>query len=229
MGGIVCFLLNSGLVCHCHFYSFCICALIHDTYDPGVDNVLQFTVVLADGSLVTANSFKFSDLFWALRGGGGGTYGVVTSTTYLTHPIVPFTLAFLTANFTSPAIAQNVTTELMKLHPTFSDAGWGGYITSSNSSLSITLGAPNISWADTNATFLPFAQYVTEATGGLTNATTGPFASFYEFYHSFFSNPIAPGVPQLELASRFLPRSLAVTDPEKAAKILLSIEGASMK
>ena len=217
-----------ALVCHCHFHSFCTCLNLY-AHNPGVDNVLQFTIVLADGSFVTTNSFQFPDLFWALRGGGGGTYGVITSTTYQTHPIIPLTLAFLTANFTSPAIAQNVTTELIKLHVTLSDAGWGGYITSSNSSCSITLGAPNISWADTNATFLPFAQYVTEVTGGMTNAATVPFASFYELYRTFFSNPIAPGVPRIELASRFLPRSLAVTDPAKAAKILLSLEDASMK
>ena len=216
------------MVCHCHLFYF-IFALIHDTHDVGVDNVLQFTIVLADGSLVTANSFQFPDLFWALRGGGGGTYGVVTSTTYQTHPIIPFTLVYLTSNFTSPAIAQNVTTELIRLHPTLSDAGWGGYITTSNSSCTITLGAPNISWADTNATFLPFAEYVTEATGGMTNTTTGPFSSFYEFYQTFFSSPIAPGVPRIEIASRFLPRSLAAADPAKVAKILLSIEGVSMK
>ena len=225
MEGIVCFLPNSALVCNCDFHSSC----IHDTHNPGVDNVLQFTIVLADGSLVTTNSFQYPDLFWALRGGGGGTYGVITSTTYRTHAIIPFILAYLTSDFSTPAIAQNVTTELIKLHPKLSDEGWGGYITLSNSSCSITLGAPNISWADTNATFLPFAQYVTEATSGMTNFTTGPYASFYEFYQSFFSSPITPGVPRLEFASRFLPRSLAATDPAKAAKILLSLEGVSMK
>ena len=196
----------------------------------GVDNVIQFTIVLADGSFVTTNAFQFPDLFWALRGGGGGTYGIITSTTYRTHDIIPFTLAYLTSEFPSPAIAQDVITELIKLHPTLSDEGWGGYITLSNTSLSITLGAPNISWADTNATFLPFAQHVIEATGGnLTNVTTGPYSSFYEFYQSFFSSPITPGVPRLEFASRFLPRSLAATDPAKVAKILLSLEGVSMK
>jgi hypothetical protein len=61
----------------------------------------------------------------------------------------------------------------------------------------------------------------------MTIATTEHFASFYD--QTFFSNPVAPGVPRIELAPRFLPCSLAVTDPAKAAKILLSLEGASMK
>ena len=79
--------------------------------DTGVDNVLQFTIVLANGSFVTANSYQHPGLFWALRGGVGGTYGVVTSTTYQIYPTFPVISAFLTTNFSSPDIAPNVTTE----------------------------------------------------------------------------------------------------------------------
>ena len=137
--------------------------------------------------------------------------------------------ALLLTNFTSPAIAQNVTTEFIKLHPNLSDAGWGGYITLSNFSFSAILTAPNVSWADANATFLPFAQYVGDATGGLVQATTIPFPSFYEFYITFFGKSGQVG-SNAEIASRLLPRSLAETDPAKAAQIMLSIDGgASMK
>ena len=51
----------------------------------GVDNVVSFNVVLADGSLVVADKCSHPDLFWALRGGGGGTFGVVTSAVYRVH------------------------------------------------------------------------------------------------------------------------------------------------
>jgi len=44
--------------------------------------------VLADGSLVVADVDSNPDLFWALRGGGGGTFGIVTSITYRTFPAV---------------------------------------------------------------------------------------------------------------------------------------------
>src|SRR4051812_43153388 len=41
------------------------------TFWLGVDNVLQFMVVTANGDFLTVNSYQNSDLFWALRGGGG--------------------------------------------------------------------------------------------------------------------------------------------------------------
>src|SRR5579859_7713341 len=50
------------------------------------DNVRGFTVVVADGSLVHANNRENSDLYWALRG-GGGNFGVVTEFEVNLHPI----------------------------------------------------------------------------------------------------------------------------------------------
>lgn len=55
-------------------------------YGSGAAGVLEITVVLADGSVVTANDFQNADLFWAMRGGGGGTFGVVTHMTLMAHP-----------------------------------------------------------------------------------------------------------------------------------------------
>jgi len=80
------------------------------TFRLGIDNVLKFTVVLANGTLITTNAYQYPDLFWALWGGGGGTYGVVLSATYQTHPKFPLTTPTIQVNFTTPAIAQPVVT-----------------------------------------------------------------------------------------------------------------------
>ena len=52
----------------------------------GCDRIASARVVLADGSVVTASPTRHRDLYWAIRGGGGGNFGVVTSYTLTPAP-----------------------------------------------------------------------------------------------------------------------------------------------
>jgi hypothetical protein len=59
-----------------------------DTRQRGLtcDALVSASVVLPSGDAITATPDDHGDLFWALRGGGGGTVGVVTSFTFRTFP-----------------------------------------------------------------------------------------------------------------------------------------------
>jgi hypothetical protein len=61
----------------------------------GADQVLAFEVITANGTLVNANSVNNSDLYWALRGGGPATFGVVLSVTVKTFPEIKAAAATL--------------------------------------------------------------------------------------------------------------------------------------
>lgn len=55
-------------------------------YGLTIDNLLEADMVLADGSFVTVNAEQNTDLFWAIRG-GGGNFGIVTSFKFQAHPV----------------------------------------------------------------------------------------------------------------------------------------------
>ncbi|MEV6879578.1 FAD-dependent oxidoreductase [Amycolatopsis sp. NPDC051128] len=80
-------------------------------YGLTCDHLRSAQVVTADGRLLTASASSEPDLFWALRGGGGGNFGIVTEFTFDTDPapnLTVFSLHFPAGSATDVlAVWQN--------------------------------------------------------------------------------------------------------------------------
>ncbi|KAF2467735.1 FAD-binding domain-containing protein [Lindgomyces ingoldianus] len=74
-------------------------------YGMAADHVLGVEMVTPTGEFVTANSSSNTDLFYAVRGGGGSTFGVVTSVTVKAYPDMPVSAA--TWNLDSSKIGKD--------------------------------------------------------------------------------------------------------------------------
>lgn len=61
--------------------------LLSRAYGLSCDNLVEATVVTADGVVRTCGAEQEPDLFWALRGAGNGSLGVVTELRLRTHPV----------------------------------------------------------------------------------------------------------------------------------------------
>jgi FAD/FMN-containing dehydrogenase len=57
-------------------------------YGLACDRLVETQLVTADGTLLTCSETENADLFWACRGGGGGNFGINTSFTLRTTPVV---------------------------------------------------------------------------------------------------------------------------------------------
>lgn len=53
----------------------------------GLDNVFEMRIVLSNGTVLVTSHSQNPDLFWALRGAGQNSFGVVTQLKYRYHPI----------------------------------------------------------------------------------------------------------------------------------------------
>jgi FAD/FMN-containing dehydrogenase len=73
-------------------------------YGLAAGSLLEAEVVTADGQIRIANACTNPDLFWALKGGGGGSFGVVSRMTLRLHDLPEF---FGTANFKIKAASDD--------------------------------------------------------------------------------------------------------------------------
>ncbi|KAH7318998.1 hypothetical protein BKA65DRAFT_599150 [Rhexocercosporidium sp. MPI-PUGE-AT-0058] len=70
-------------------------------YGMAADSVLEWEVVTPNGEHITASPESYPDLYWAISGGGGGTFGVVISLTTKLYKDTPTVGAQIFFNSTS--------------------------------------------------------------------------------------------------------------------------------
>ncbi|KAJ6557654.1 hypothetical protein B0H19DRAFT_946457 [Mycena capillaripes] len=72
------------------------------------DNVLEFHIVVANGELLQVNSISNPDLFYALRGGGAGSWGVIVNATVRTFPTFDGTFSLIELGATTNTAAASL-------------------------------------------------------------------------------------------------------------------------
>ncbi|KAI9572545.1 hypothetical protein HD554DRAFT_2168239 [Boletus coccyginus] len=201
-------------------------SMLSPSYGLGVDNALEISVVLSTGQFLTVNNYQNSDLFWALRGGGGSTYGIVTSVTYRTYPSVPAQFYTYQANVTNASVLPELLGELLRYQTQFSDDGWGGYGLTSDQHLGFFYVAPNMTNETAMATTQAWHNYTVSLTPfGVVSAEQIYYSpSWYELYESLFSSFVENG-ENLMVTSRLLSRDSIADNYTGVAEVLLNCNG----
>jgi FAD/FMN-containing dehydrogenase len=132
-------------------------------YGTAAGNMLEAEVVLASGEIVTANAVQHPDLFWALRGGGGGTFGVVCGLTLATYP-APQTLGLVSGTITASSDAdfRRLLGRLALILPALCDDHWGEHLHFSGANVAeIGLLAADLPDEQLQALWAPLLDWVT--------------------------------------------------------------------
>jgi len=127
-------------------------------------NLLEAEVVTADGAVRVVNAFQDPDLFWALKGGGGGTFGVVTRFTLRTHDL-PDYFGIVAAAITaaSDAAYQALVEQMISFYrESLFNPHWGEQIHFSPvRQVTITMLFQGLTQAQAEQTWTPLFDWVT--------------------------------------------------------------------
>lgn len=167
-------------------------------YGLAADQVLEWEVVDGSGEVLTANRQENPDLFWALSGGGGGTYGVVVSMTSKAHADMPVSGANLT--FTNAALTPDTFYAAVAawhtILPALVDAGATAVWYFTNTSFTVSpITAPGLPAAALTALLEPYLAHL----DALGIANRAHHVEQFPGFHAQFSamqNPIQVGIAQ---------------------------------
>jgi len=132
-------------------------------YGLAAASLLEAEVVTADGEIRVANACTNPELFWALKGGGGGSFGVVTKVTLRLHDLPDF---FGVANFTIEASSDESYRRLLRefigfyREHLFNDH-WGEQVhIKPDNSLVISMSSYSLATADAKTVWQPFLDWL---------------------------------------------------------------------
>ncbi|KAF9161135.1 hypothetical protein DFQ26_004821 [Actinomortierella ambigua] len=173
------------------------------------DNVLQYTVVTADGQVRRANAVQNQDLFWALRGGGGGTFGIVVEAVLRTFPALPAVASakIVITSWDRSAIQGALSRIAAQDYERWWDEGWSGYVFATTFRVEMVLLHGNrTSQSASRESFAHFAQQV-RALSCLVTVTEQyyQYPSFYDSFNHFKVMPTIVGMNVIT-ATRLIPR-----------------------
>jgi FAD/FMN-containing dehydrogenase len=126
-------------------------------------SLLEAEVVTADGAIRVVNAVRDPELFFALKGGGGGTFGVVTRVTLRTHEL-PASVGAVFADITarSDEAYRALISRMMQFYrENLYNPHWGEQIGfRPNNVLRISMLSQNVSKAEAEHTWAPFWDWL---------------------------------------------------------------------
>lgn len=146
-------------------------------FGTGAGNILEVEVVTANGGTVIANACQNQDLFWALRGGGGGTFGVVTRMTLRTHPLPShFGFMFGKLSATSDAAYRELLAQFVTFYrERLANEAWGEQVGIGKNTLTLSMSFQGMSAEDAAKVWEPMRAWVAQRPDRFTIALV-PFA-----------------------------------------------------
>jgi FAD/FMN-containing dehydrogenase len=158
------------------------------------DHALSFDILTASGDFVTANAACNPDLFWALKGGGPSTFGIVLSVTVKTFPEVPSASIILNINSThtnDTSLFYKGVAALHDLANHWVDHGMFAFFELSSNRLHVQpLVGPNMTAAQIEEIAKPMFDRL-DAEGVPYSTSVKEFATFFDLYIDIFEDELA--------------------------------------
>jgi hypothetical protein len=184
-----------------------------------VDSILEWQVVLASGELVTASATENPDLFWALRGGGGGTYGVVASMTTKVFPNIKTSGFNLTFARTEENIDRfyDVVSTFQESLPAMVDAGVvATWVVLPQAFALVPATAPGLSKEELDALMQPTLDKLKEHEIPYMSHSE-EFSSYLRYYQAM--TPPWATVAKVQIGGRLIPREVVEQQNAELMKI----------